>query len=215
MVDMGSIWTLLSRSLSASRIHDDETTVDIFHKSVAIVSALVRLRRDLLTPNLPHLATILQQLMLSMRRVRPHIGAKQITLVTDTQPRYINAKNPLGMEEAKLLARLLEMLASKTTVRTNYMARSQDARKAESLSKPFSKHAPYVLKAYIESMNDPLCIIPSSLRKELQSGLYALCGMMKDHSRDAMMVSALDAGGKTTMKALWKEYEKQRYIGKG
>lgn len=213
MADMGSIWTLLSRFLSASRTHDDNTTVDIFHKSVTIVGALVRLRRDLLTANLPHLVTILQQLMLSMRRVRPHIGAKQMALVTDTQPRYINVKNPLGMEEAKLLARLLEMLASKTTVRTNYT--SQDAQKAESLSKPFSKHAPYVLKAYIEAMNDPLCIIPSSLRKELQSGLYALCSMMKDYSRDAMMVSALDAGGKTTMKALWKEYEKQRYIGKG
>lgn len=213
MADMGSIWTLLSRFLSASRTHDDNTTVDIFHKSVTIVGALVRLRRDLLTANLPHLVTILQQLMLSMRRVRPHIGAKQMALVTDTQPRYINVKNPLGMEEAKLFARLLEMLASKTTVRTNYT--SQDAQKAESLSKPFSKHAPYVLKAYIEAMNDPLCIIPSSLRKELQSGLYALCSMMKDYSRDAMMVSALDAGGKTTMKALWKEYEKQRYIGKG
>jgi hypothetical protein len=39
--------------------------------------------------------------------------------------------------------------------------------------------------------------------------------MINEHSRDAMMVSALDAGGKATMKALWKEYEKQRYVGKG
>jgi len=29
------------------------------------------------------------------------------------------------------------------------------------------------------------------------------------------MVSALDAGGKSVMKVLWKEYEKQRYVGKG
>jgi ABC-type cobalamin transport system ATPase subunit len=134
-------------------------------------------------------------------------------LVTDTLPRYINVKSPLGPEEAKLLARLLEMLASKTTVRIN--GTHMDSQKAESLAKPFSKHAAYVLKSYIEAMNDPLCIIPSNVRKELQSGLYALCGMMNDHSRDAMMVSALDAGGKTTMKTLWKEYEKQRYIGKG
>jgi Urb2/Npa2 family len=134
-------------------------------------------------------------------------------LVTDTLPRYINAKSPLGPEEAKLLARLLEMLTSKTTIRIN--TTNMDAQKAESLAKPFSKHAAYVLKAYIQAMNDPLCIIPSSLRKELQNGLYALCGMMNDYSRNAMMVSALDAGSKTTMKTLWKEYEKQRYIGKG
>jgi len=134
-------------------------------------------------------------------------------LVTDTQPRYINAKHPLGPEEARLLARLLEMLTSKTTVRNNRV--NTDVQKAESLAKPFSKHAAYVLKAYIEAMNDPLCIISSSLRKELQNGLYALCGMMTDYSRNAMMVSALDAGGKMTMKTLWKDYEKQRYIGKG
>lgn len=213
LVDVCNIWTLLSRLMSGSRIHDDDTTVAIFHKSVAIVGTLVRLRRDLLNPTLPHLGGILRQLMLSMRRVRPHIGAKQTALVTDTQPRYINVKSPLGPEEAKLLARLLEMLTSKTTIRSNIM--NTDAQKAESLAKPFSKHAAYVLKAYIEAMNDPLCIIPSSLRKEIQSGLYALCSMIKDYSRDAMMVSALDAGGKTTMKTLWKEYEKQRYIGKG
>jgi len=29
------------------------------------------------------------------------------------------------------------------------------------------------------------------------------------------MVSALDAGGKTIMKDLWTEYEKQKYVGKG
>ena len=212
LIDVGSIWTLLSRVLSGSRIHDDETTVAVFHKSVTSIGALIRLRRDLLTPTLPHLAALLQQLIWSMRRARPHVGAKQTKQVMDTLPRYINS-NPLGPEEAKLLARLLEMLASKTTVRIN--ATNVDVPKAESLAKPFSKHAAYVLKAYIEAMNDPLCIIPSSIRKELQSGLYALCGMMKDHNRDAMMVSALDTGGKTTMKTLWKEYEKQRYIGRG
>jgi hypothetical protein len=29
------------------------------------------------------------------------------------------------------------------------------------------------------------------------------------------MVSALDAGGKATMKALWKDYDAQKYVGKG
>lgn len=29
------------------------------------------------------------------------------------------------------------------------------------------------------------------------------------------MVSALDSGGKMVLKGLWREYEKQRYVGKG
>lgn len=83
------------------------------------------------------------------------------------------------------------------------------------MAKPFSKHAAYVLKAYIEAMNDPLCVLPLNLRQSLQPGLFSLCDMISDHSRDAVMVSAPDAGGKVVMKALWKEYEKQKYVGKG
>jgi len=42
-----------------------------------------------------------------------------------------------------------------------------------------------------------------------------LCGMLNDYSRDALMASATDAGEKALVKALWREYEKQRYVGKG
>lgn len=131
----------------------------------------------------------------------------------DTQPIWINKAQPLGPQEGKALARVLETLNTKTTVRTH--SSFIEAQKAESLSKPFSKHAAYVLKAYIEAMNDPLCALPLEMRKELYPGLFALCSTMNDHSRDAMMVSGLDAGGKATMKALWKDYERQRYVGKG
>ncbi|KAF8078378.1 Urb2/Npa2 family-domain-containing protein [Lyophyllum atratum] len=210
--DMGGLWSLLSSFLAGSHDHDSDTTLDIFHKIINITSALIRLRRDLVTHTLPHLGSVLRQLLMSLRTVRPNLGVKQTLLVTDTQPRWLNAKHPLGVDEVKALARLLEALISKSMVRNN--ASSVDTQKAESLAKPFSKHAAYVLKAYITAMNDPLCLLPSEHRKELQRGLYALCSMMSDHSRDAMMVGALDAGGKSTMKTLWKEYEKQRYIGK-
>lgn len=64
-------------------------------------------------------------------------------------------------------------------------------------------------------MNDPLCVLTSDIRKELRPGLFALCDMLNDHSRDAMMMSVLDSNGKSTLKALWKDYEKQHYVGKG
>ncbi|GLB36377.1 hypothetical protein LshimejAT787_0306650 [Lyophyllum shimeji] len=211
--DMGGIWSLMSRFLAGSGVHDDNTEVDIFHKLTSIISALIRLRRDLVIHTLPHLGSVLCQLLMSLRIVRPNLGAKQTLLVTDTQPRWLNAKHPLGVEEVKALGRLCETLTSKTMVRNN--SSTLDMQKAESLVKPFSKHAAYVLKAYITAMNDPLCLLPSEHRKELQRGLYALCSMMSDHSRDALMVGGLDAGGKSTLKSLWKEYEKQRYVGKG
>ncbi len=122
---------------------------------------------------------------------------------------------PLGVDEAKALSRLLEMLTVKTLIRNHGAAAKAQTQKATSLAKPFSKHSAYVLKAYIEALNDPLCIVPSDVRKELKPGLYALCSMMSEHARDAVMVSGLDTGGKAVLKSLWKEYEKQRYAGQG
>jgi hypothetical protein len=213
-MDAAGIWLFISKILAPSQVHDQDTEVIIFHKIVAISSSLIRLRRDLVIDTLPHLGMILRQLLLSTRGCRPNLGAKQKNLVMNTQPQWISASRPLGAEEGKALGRLLESLNTKTTVRI-LSSSTSDPQKAESLAKPFSKHAAYVLQAYIEAMNDSLCILSLEIRKELEPGLFALCAMMNEYSRDALMVSALDAGGKATLKALWKEYEKQRYVGKG
>ncbi len=135
----------------------------------------------------------------------------------NTQPCWICSTHPLGGEEAKSLGRLLESLNIKTTVRIHTSTSSlQEPPKAESLARPFSKHAAYVLKAYIEVMNDPLCVMSLEVRKELKEGLFALCGMMSIHSRDALMVGGgLDAGGKAVLKSVWKEWEAVKYVGKG
>ncbi|KAJ6519597.1 Urb2/Npa2 family-domain-containing protein [Mycena sanguinolenta] len=210
--DIGSIWSLLSKFLVKSKTHDEATSTDISHEITTTVGALIRLRRDLVALTLPNLGMVLQQLILTIRRPRPQLGAKQTALVTDTLPRWVNSVYPVSHEEGKALARLLETLTTKTTPRSHA---STGTERAESLARPFSKHAAYVIKAYIDAMNDPLCMLPPELRKELRPGLFALCSMLNDHNRDAMMVSALDTGGKTIMKNLWSEYEKQKYVGKG
>ena len=210
--DLSGMWRLLSEFLAASHIHDQETSTVIFRRIVSIIGAVIRLRRDLVAWTLPHLGMMLRQLILCMRVCRPMLGAKQTAMVMDTQPRWISAKHALGADEARALSRLLEALSTKTVARTFTQGEMQ---KAESLAQPFSKHAIYVVKAYIECMNDPLCVLGVEVRRELQPGLFALCGMVSEHGRDAVMVSALDAGGKTLMKTLWREYEKQKYIGKG
>lgn len=212
-LDIGCIWLLLSRFLTKSKEHDDKTCTALFHEIALTIGALIRLRRDLVSLTLPNLAFVLQQLIATIRRPRPQLGAKQTALVTDSLPLWVNSAYPMRPEEGKALARLLETLTTKTTIRTN--SSTADAQQAQSLARSFSKHAAYTLKAYIDAMNDPLCILSSELRKELRPGLFALCSMLNDHSRDAMMVSALDAGGKTIMKSLWTEYERQKYVGKG
>ncbi|OCH96588.1 hypothetical protein OBBRIDRAFT_765485 [Obba rivulosa] len=209
---LSSIWSLLGAFLAGSDSHDNTTDATIFHQIVGALSALVRLRRDLVLLTLPQLGTVLRLLILSLRSLRPHLGKRQSKLVSDTLPRWIEPGAPLGAEESKALARLMTTLTTKTLVRTH--GSSAQEQKPESLARPFSKHAAYVLTAYIHAMNDPLCFMPAPVRRELQPGLFALCDMMGEHDRDAMMVT-LDTGGKATMKALWKEYEKQRYVGKG
>lgn len=210
---MSTIWSILGQLLASSPEHADNTDHAVFQEIVGIVSALVRLRRDLVVNNLPHLGMILRRLTSTLRAPRPQLGAKQTRLVMNTLPSWITSEEAMSAQEARALARLMTTLTMKTIVRTH--GQNAETQKPESLARPFSKHAAYVLTAYIEAVNDPLCHISTQVRRELQPGLFALCDMLGDHNRDAMMVSALDASGKVMMKALWKEYEKQRYVGRG
>lgn len=216
-VDMHTIISLISHLLAASSTHDSETSLATYHSLVSILSALVRLRRDLLTPLLPHVSDLLRQLLLSLRQPRPQLGGKQTRMVTDTLPAWIGAGGaPLGATEARALARLLTALTAKTVVRS-FGARdvTSEQAPAASLARAFSKHAAPVLRAYVDARADPLCVLAADVRRELEPGLFALCEMTSEHVRDAMVTSALDAGGKMVLKALWREYEQQRYVGKG
>ncbi|KAI0374393.1 hypothetical protein BV20DRAFT_977085 [Pilatotrama ljubarskyi] len=211
--DLSSLWSLVRSLVASSSVHEPSTDAAVFQGVVNILSALVRLRRDLVLNTLPHLGFVLRQLVFCLRNLRPQLGGKQSRLVMDTLPRWIAPSQPLSSQESRALARLLTTLTTKTMVRVHGAA--AETQKPESLVRPFSKHAAYVLTAYVEAVNDPLCFVSAGVRKELQPGLFALCDMLGEHNRDAMMVSALDTGGKATMKVLWKEYEKQRYVGKG
>lgn len=214
-LSIGMIWVILAKSSTGSTSHTPHSHGQIFLAIVDIVGALIRLRRDLVQPTLPHLVTVVRLLLSALRSVRPQLGAKQSQLVSDSMPWYVNPSEPLGAEEARAVGRLLTSLQTKTIPRTFKEKDKTEIQRAESLAHPFSKHAPYVLLAYIEAMNHPLCVLPLVVRRELEPGLFALCDMMSEHGRDSLMVSALDAGGKATLKTLWREYEKQRYVGKG
>lgn len=208
-----SIWNLLSRLLAGTTPHESETNVAAFHEIVSILGSLVRLRRDLVVATLPHLSNVICHLLVTLRSPRPLLGAKQYSIVADSFPIWVNPSHPLGAEESKSLSRLLTSLSAKTSVLVH--GTSAEPRKPESLARPMSKHVTCILQAYLEALNDPLCILPVDVRRELQPGLFVLCEMLNEHTRDALMVSALDAGGRAAMKVLWRVYEKQRYTGKG
>ena len=195
-------------------MHDPETNATVFHEIVTTLSSLVRLRRDLVITTLPHLSNVIRRLLFALRGPRPLLGAKQYAIVADSFPVWVKPSHPLGVEESKNLSRLLTLLSAKTLVRVHH-GPSAELSKPESLARPLSKHVACILQAYFEVLNDPLCVLPADVRRELQPGLFVLCDMLNEHTRDALMVSALDASGKAAMKGLWREYEKQRYRGKG
>lgn len=206
-------WTILFKLLSGSEHHGSSTSTDIFREIVGITGALVRHRRDLVLPGLPHLGMVLQRLVAMVRAARPGLGVKQTKAIANSFPFWFNVREPLGIPEFKALSRVLVSLTTKTTVRG--VGSVQENQKMESLARPFGKHAPYVLVTYTQAVNDPLCVVYAATRKELYPGLFALCDLLSDHDREAMVLSALDGGGKAAMKTLWNDYKKQKYVGQG
>ncbi|TCD70050.1 hypothetical protein EIP91_005031 [Steccherinum ochraceum] len=211
--DVATTWSFLGHGLAGSSMHIVKTSTATYQEVISIISVLVRLRRDLVLSTLPLLGTTLHKLILMLRTLTPNLGATQSKMVSDTLPRWVNATDPMTSEESKALARLLTTLNTKTLIRTHSSANAE-LQKADSLARPFSKHAAHVLSAYLAALNDPLCVMSSAIRKELEPGLFALCEVMGEQNRDALMVT-LNAGEKAVMKGLWRTYEKQRYVGKG
>lgn len=208
--DIGRIWTLLSTIMQNSSQHNDSTDVKIFGNIVNAVAALIRLRRDLVAISLPQVISVLRRLISLLSQPRPQLGAMQHQMVHRKLPNWIHPSKPLGTAEAKMLSRLLETLKLKSIVR---LPNRQE--KADSLARTFSLHAPYIIQAYVELLNDELLQIGKDVVDELEPGMFVLCEISSIHARNAMMSTWSDAGSKAILKTLWQEYEKQRYIGKG
>ncbi|GAK65816.1 uncharacterized protein PAN0_010c4037 [Moesziomyces antarcticus] len=196
-------------SLPASR--RDAVRSAIFIGIVSTLGSLMRLRQDLVLGGLPQLGALLARLCALFRRLKRTPSGMQRRQLRRDLPAWLDPVEvtPLGEHEARALSRLLSSLVAK-----NVSLKSRgDEGKAQSLAKPFSKHATYVLVAYLRSLTAPNAVVPFEVRAELEVGMLTLCGIMGHHQRDAAMVGMLDAAGKVLMKRIWSEYEKQRYKG--
>ncbi|KAG8710924.1 hypothetical protein FRC11_003975 [Ceratobasidium sp. 423] len=196
--DIAAIWILLDRATSSM----EETFLRTYSSIVVALNSLVRFRRDLLTPTLAQLAALLTRLIRILRLRTSHaIGAPQ---------RSVESQASLT-GKATELARLLVGLSTKTVVRLPGSNKPEQATKAESLARPFARHAPYLLVAYAQSAVD----MSTAVRNALKPGLFALCVMCGTPARDMIMVTMLDTVEKEVFGALWREWEAQKYTGKG
>ena len=234
---MSCIWPILSLILSAPSLATLENDPfvpfsapgSVYTSVASLLVSLIRQRRDLIVHFLPHLTHALNRLLFALRVSREglNLGRKQRQRVATDRPKWLVGKDisliPLGAEEAKSLARVLTSMTAKTSVReTRGRGTSQPPGMMESLVKPFSKHAGYVLIAYINAIiGDSLLTIPRTSRIALEDGIFALCEAVSggksgggDFGRDWVM-DQLSPDGQKIMKDLWASYEKQKYVGRG
>ncbi|WFD19545.1 hypothetical protein MCAP1_001777 [Malassezia caprae] len=188
----------------------------IFQSVCATLRALVRQRKDLVRPCLPHLTDLIARLCLLLSSfVRAHTGEAIVREMAAALPAWLDmAAAPLTSAEARALARLLTELGAKTSAVAPAAKRARLSHATtESLRKPLSKYAVYMLLAYVRSITMPHTTIAAALRTELQPGLFVLCDVCGEHERDAALKHALDASGQVVFQALWADWERQRYKG--
>ncbi|KAG8743405.1 hypothetical protein FRC10_012070 [Ceratobasidium sp. 414] len=197
--DMTAIWILLDRATTST----DEIFLGVYSALVTSLSSLIRFRRDLLTPALAQLSALLARLIRTLRLRTSHaIGAPQ---------RSAEAQASLA-GKATELARLLVGLTTKNApVIVRSKMEQKQTTKVESLARPFARHAPYLLVAYTGSAAE----MGLAVRTALKPGLFALCEMSGAPARDMIMVTMLDTVEKEIFGAVWREWEAQKYTGKG
>ncbi|KAF8342889.1 Urb2/Npa2 family-domain-containing protein, partial [Cantharellus anzutake] len=213
--DLNYIWLILADTLSPSTSHDTTTSKSIYLQIASIARQLVNSRRDLVVNSLPHLGHILSRLLECLRAVRGSLGASQQRSIASTFPSWIQPSQPLGAEEANSITRLLMTLTKRTEVQTSSSAnKSKPIPQAESIARPFSTQAPYVLVAYIRILTSPLGILSPDIRRGLEPGIFELCSMINDQMRDSMMITMLDGGEREMLKLIWDGYIKRNKVGR-
>lgn len=204
-----------------------------FSVMVSILSSLTRLRRDLISPLLPQLTSVLSQLISLFRTPRANLPKVQLIETIKAYPAWMIQStgeiSSLDEESAREFSRLLNGLITKTTLSLSLDSLSSSKKhkqdsssssrngnnSSSSLSKSLSKHSSNILLSYILSLTSNSTTIPTNVRTELLPGLFALFETIGEFERDSLMVSGLygNEGGKVILRRVWKEWERTRYKG--
>ncbi|KAG9011257.1 hypothetical protein FRB93_003058 [Tulasnella sp. JGI-2019a] len=260
-LELTYIWPILSTVLSPNTASPGSTSLSprsstspssssIFTTLTNILISMIRQRRELLSNHLPNFTHILCLMMSSLRSLRDTLGSQKVVLGAKTVevariglPWWISLNGghyELTDNDAKAFGRVLTTLTTKTVGREGFGGAGKGRRgvgkegshKSESLAPVFSRHAAFVLIAYLKTITDSnssgssrsggaasagvglLTTLSRPTREALEEGVYTLCGLVGDHGR-SWVLQSLNADGRVVLKSLWAEYEKQRYAGMG
>lgn len=128
----------------------------------------------------------------------------------------------INQNEAAAVGRLLGSLTAKTAAihqKSSKNSKSEETGSTgttTSLAAPLSKHAPFLLLAYLRACVHSTCPIPSTLRGELQGGWFEVMDSMGKWEREALMKGFLgddEEAERGILRDLWKSWEKERYRG--
>ena len=140
------------------------------------------------------------------------------------------ASSWLGTKHARTLTRLLVSLGTKTASSMHHgrpstsasasasasAAASASASGPVSLTGPLSKHAPFLLVAFLRAATDTHAPLGPAVRQALTVGVLEVLGTLGKHEREALMRGFLGnhmEAERALLRALWKEHEKIRYKG--
>lgn len=183
-----------------------------FMNMLDIASAISMHRRDLLVPTFSQLVAGLAAFIRTLQLADNSSSANA--------PSWANTVIPwIRPVHAKALTRLLVSLNTKSPTLQHSKKRSDSARddsNPTSLAGPLSKHAPFILIAFLRAATDNTAPLSSEMRRELTVGILEILGTMGKHEREALMRGFLTQSmeaERTLLKQLWKDQERVRYKG--
>ena len=216
------VTVLIGPSGHEDRVNFSCPSGPIFSGIVSALRAMVRLRKDLLNPFLPQFTELLCLLIPLLQSLQRHnVGRSQLRRLAAAMPAWLDvATCPLGVTEARALTRLYTEIPAKSTSIATIVAQKrrrlssdEHTSTTESLARSMSKHAVYILVAYVRCVTQGITTLATPVRQELQAGLFALCDLVNKYERDAVLKGMLDASGQVVFKTLWSDWERQRYKG--
>jgi hypothetical protein len=226
--------------------HRESTSKDTAHPHLvsllSLVNTLVRHRRDLVINVLPQVMKLYARIfvLFGAPRARGSTGAsadRAIRRIKTDWPSWLveDTAESLGAEDARLFARALVTLSSRTTIRSTSTSSTNTG--AGTMIGQLSKHAPVLLIAYVRAVAHPLYTIPASSRHELVPGIAAMCEAVVAGGKS--MLGGLGAGGNENRSAesigeafglgegpggegelvlwgdMWRAWRRSRYVGQG
>lgn len=243
-LNVSSVLALVSRILQPSPAYTstaqsaDATDLasSLLRTLASTVGQIVRHRKDHVVPLFPQLVSTLSSFLSILRRAgfgstgsAVSIGEADTGVVLGQRAeREARATFPawawqggvkgINKPEAAAVGRLLGSLTTKTTAlqHKNKHNSEEAPPKTTSLTAPLSKHAPFLLLAYLRACVHPTCPIPSTLRGELQGGWFEVMDSMGKWEREALMKGFLsedEEAERGVLRGLWKSWEKERYRG--